>query len=111
MVISSDIEKAFLQISIKDEDRDAIRFLWYDDPYKEDGKLVTYRFTRVAFGIISSPAQLNTVVKFHLDKYDLPICRKMELGMYVDNIFVGLNDSAEFEECTNSRRKSSQKLG
>ncbi|GFU13294.1 DUF1758 domain-containing protein [Trichonephila clavipes] len=51
IAITADIERAFLQISLRDEDRDAVRFLFPDirsnqtDPYK----FQVYRFKRVMF--------------------------------------------------------------
>jgi len=30
--LTSDIEKAFLMVSIKEEDRNMLRFLWFDNP-------------------------------------------------------------------------------
>ncbi|GFT37684.1 integrase catalytic domain-containing protein [Trichonephila clavipes] len=53
IAITADIERAFLQISLRDEDRDAVRFLFPDirsnqtDPYK----FQVYRFKRVMFGV------------------------------------------------------------
>ena len=42
-----DIKKAFLQIMIREEDRDFLRFLWVDDPFSETPRSVSYRFYRV----------------------------------------------------------------
>ena len=51
--VMGDVEKMFLQIGLKDEDRDSHRFLWRDlDP---DATPKIYRMTRVTFGVISSP--------------------------------------------------------
>ena len=47
----ADIKQAFLQISTNNEHRDLVRFLWYEDTYKENLELVTLRFCRLAFGL------------------------------------------------------------
>jgi hypothetical protein len=63
-----DIEnKAFHMISIKEEDRDALRFLWLksvDQGLKEN---VVYRFCRLVFGLKPSPAILGATTKRHLN--------------------------------------------
>ena len=51
----ADIEKAYLQISVVPEHRTYLRFLWFDDVYNNNSKIVKYRFTCVVFG--SSPSQ------------------------------------------------------
>lgn len=43
------IEKAFLMISVAENDRDALPLLWFDDPMHEDPQLIALRFARVAF--------------------------------------------------------------
>ncbi|CAG7825459.1 unnamed protein product [Allacma fusca] len=56
----SDIEKAFLQISVKKEERDFLRFLWWE---KETKEIKKYRHCRVIFGVSSSPFLLATSLK------------------------------------------------
>ena len=57
----SDIEKAFLQISLSEKDRDFVRFIWYDDTDNinsknlDESKKAIYRLCRVLFGVTSSP--------------------------------------------------------
>ena len=47
----TDIKQAFLQILINKEQHDLVRFLWYEDIWKENAELVTLQFCRVVFGL------------------------------------------------------------
>ena len=49
-LLLGDIEKAFLQIGVKEEDRDAVRFL-----FNIKGTEKHLRFTRITFGVEASP--------------------------------------------------------
>ncbi len=69
IALVGDIEKAFLMVSVAEEHRDALRFMWIDDPRKEDPKLIVLRFTRVVFGVSSSPFLLNAMIEQHMNKY------------------------------------------
>jgi hypothetical protein len=68
ITLTADIEKAFLQIEIKPEDRDKLRFLWMDDPFNETHKLLHLRFCRLVFGLKPSPAILGATINHHLEK-------------------------------------------
>ena len=52
---TADIEKAFLNVAIAPEHRDYLRFLWVNDILTDNPQLVIMRFTRVVFGVNSSP--------------------------------------------------------
>ena len=54
--LTADIEKAFHQIQIAPQDREMIKFLWFDDITKENPELKHYRSRRVSFGLKPSPA-------------------------------------------------------
>ena len=43
VAMTSEIEKAFLQIEIKPADRDSLRFLWFDDINKENPSIIRLR--------------------------------------------------------------------
>ena len=45
--ITTDIQQAFLLVGIKEEDRDALRFLWVNDPKIKHPDIMNMRFTRV----------------------------------------------------------------
>ena len=64
IAITSDIEKAFLQIGVKKDDCDVHRFLW-----DVNGTTKVMRFARVPFGNCSSPFLLNATVQFHLSGF------------------------------------------
>ena len=59
IALAGDIEKAFLMISVAEEDRNVLRFLRVDDPLKETPNVIELRLTRVTFGLSSSPFLLN----------------------------------------------------
>ena len=67
-LILADIEKAFHQIGLKSTERNYLRFLWYENATDNTAmkKIVTYRFCRVPFGIISSQFILAAVIIFLL---------------------------------------------
>jgi hypothetical protein len=72
--IIGDIGQAFLQLSLHKGDRDLTSFLWYCVIKDEDGnydttrEMITYRFTRLPFGLICSSFLLTATVQ------NLPIC-------------------------------------
>ena len=53
VALTGDVEKAFLMVGMKEEDRDVLRFLWVDDIGKTSPEIVVLRFTRVAVVILN----------------------------------------------------------
>ncbi|HEX4852286.1 MAG TPA: reverse transcriptase domain-containing protein, partial [Puia sp.] len=95
-VLSMDLEKAFLQINLRKEDRDSNRLLWPVDPSKSDFARVL-RFTRVTFGIIASPYLLGATIEHHLNQHTDSIAKKLIRGSYVDNFIIGLETPSELQ--------------
>ena len=60
VAVTADVEKAFLMVSIAKHDRDVLYFVWVDDILAEQPNIIELRFTRVVFGVFSSPFLLNT---------------------------------------------------
>ena len=91
---SGDIEKAFLQVELHEDDRDFCRFLWV-----KDAQTVAYRFRVVSFGLTCSPFLLNATIRYHLSQsallasFDPGLLEEMKMNFYVDNLFVGSTDS------------------
>ena len=57
--LTVDIEKAFLMVSIKEEDRNMLRFLWFDNPKQDRPKIAQFRFNRLLFGLRPLPSILG----------------------------------------------------
>ena len=82
------LEKAFLNIGIKSEERDLLRFLWVDDIRSENPKLITLRFSRLVFGFVGSPFVLNATLRHHMEKYgeiDPEFVDQVQNSTYVDD--------------------------
>ena len=52
IVLSGDLKQAFLQVRIKEANRDALRFHWIKD--RDSSQVETLRFTRALFGLVQS---------------------------------------------------------
>ncbi|VDM14954.1 unnamed protein product [Wuchereria bancrofti] len=93
----ADVEKAFLQVSLYQEDRDVTRFLWLKDKSKEvtQENLVTYRFKRVPFGVISSPFLLAAVIRHLLNKENSELSVEIAKNLYVDNIAITSENASQ----------------
>ena len=108
VALVADIEKAFLMVSIAEEDRDVLRFLWFDNVTSELPELLVLRFTRVTFGVSSSPFLLNATIQHHMEKYrtvDHIFVDKFERSIYVDDVSFGADDEDKaFELYTKSKQ-------
>ena len=82
-VVLGDISKAFLQIHLKkEEDKNRFCFFW-----EKDGKLVTYRYATILFGLAVSPYVLGAVVRHHASQYPPDLCSHILMNnLYVDNL-------------------------
>ncbi|KAH7711264.1 Pao retrotransposon peptidase family protein [Aphelenchoides avenae] len=96
-VLSADIAKAFLQVTLREEDRHVCRFLWVRDLTKPatGDNLVIYCFNRVIFGLRPSPALLGVTIEHHMETLDTKLSREILANCYVDNIYLTADDLAE----------------
>ena len=69
IAITADIEKAFLTISIQENQRNMLRFLWLKDRYVLDSEVVQLQFCRLVFGLRPSPSILGATLTHHLDAH------------------------------------------
>ena len=60
-----DLDKAFLQLSLHDEDRNVCCFSWLN----LQGETEVYRYRKVFFSAKSSPFLLQVVLKQHLESF------------------------------------------
>ncbi|XP_064473912.1 uncharacterized protein LOC135388341 [Ornithodoros turicata] len=104
VALVSDVQKAFLQIAIHEDDRDALRLLWYSTT-PVDGQLVpnveTWRMTRVTFGTAPSTFLLAATLQHHIQRHasEHPrLARILENSIYVDDVIFGAANEEEAEE-------------
>ena len=51
IALIGDLEKALLNVEVKPEDRNLLRFLWIDDVNSLNAEIIKLRFTRLVFGL------------------------------------------------------------
>jgi len=76
-------------------------FLWAEDPFSSNSEVVTYRFTRVVFGVSSSPYLLNSTIQHHLKLYSSShpeLVVKLLESFHVDDLVCGGSNEQEAYE-------------
>ena len=89
-MLSGDLKQAFLQIRIREQDRDVLRFHWPKD--RDLQKLEIYRFTRAIWGLNQSPFLLEGTIEKHLDDCKEEFSKEVEeikRSKYIDDVFLG----------------------
>lgn len=104
-ILLADIQKAFLQVSVKEKDRDAFRFL-----FSINGNEHHLPFTRVLFGAESSPFFLGATLQYHYDQQPAELVETVNAlrkNTYVDNL---MKTGSSVEELENFKREASSIL-
>lgn len=108
--LTADIEKAFLMVGIKQEDRDMLRFLWFKDLFAKKPEIAESRFNRLVFGLRPSPSILGAKMKHHLRLYkqsEPEMSEMLERSLYVDDPITGTETD---EEALFIHKKSKQNM-
>ncbi|XGW14906.1 hypothetical protein V3C99_000860 [Haemonchus contortus] len=106
---TSDVEKAFLQVRLHEMDRDATRVLWIrniDQPIADDN-IVTYRFTRVTFGLNVSPFLLAGTIHHHLSNAvsNKSFAQEIRVKLYVDNLVLSADTQKDLSNKITASRQ------
>ncbi|XP_064475782.1 uncharacterized protein LOC135389679 [Ornithodoros turicata] len=117
ITITADIRKAFLQIGIREKDRDALPFLWFnhaptwDDPKPE---VECWRMTRVPFGTSASPFLLTATLQHHLRSVEgsnKDPAQALINSLYVDDLLVGVVNVLEGKHLVQKAKDIFQRAG
>ena len=89
VAVTGNLKKAFLQLWIRELDRDVLRFHWRKN---EQSALETLRFTRALFGLTCSLFLLGGVLECHLGAWEskMPeLVAELCKNLYVDDLLSG----------------------
>ena len=90
VLLCGDIEKAFLLIRIRENDRDALQFDWIQN--RGPTNIEILRFTRFVFGLTQSTFILESTLKKHFENFKqvyTKIIEVIENDMYIDDLVTG----------------------
>ena len=94
IALSGDLKQAFLQVCIREADRDVLRFHWLKDLTTRE--VETLRFTRALFGLSTSPFLLGGVTAYPEE------VEEIRRSLYVDDLISGGKTVAETENLKKS---------
>ena len=90
VALAGDLKQAFLQVRIREEDKDVMQFHWLKDLHTKH--VETLRFTRALFGLSTLPFLLGGVIDQHLKNLQNVYPREVEeirRSLYVDDLISG----------------------
>ncbi|CAH0727196.1 unnamed protein product, partial [Brenthis ino] len=99
--VAADIKEMFLQVRIRPEDRNSLKFLWRGD--RRDVAPKEYRMTSVIFGATSSPSTAIYVKNRNAADYkkQYPEAAKaIELNHYMDDYLHSFHSEEDFKRIT-----------
>ena len=112
VILCADIEKAFLQIRIKEKERESLKFHWIEN--LTNNTIQFLRFTRLIFGLNQSLFVLEGTLKAHFERYEsiyLELIRKIRDDMYVDDLVTGRESLQEVEKIKSESIELFEKRG
>ncbi|XP_063547551.1 uncharacterized protein LOC134755001 [Cydia strobilella] len=110
--ILGDVEKAFLQVALQEDDRDVTRFLWLKDTTKEatEDNLLYLRFCRVPFGVVASPFLLTATIRHYISQSNKALLKQVADKCYVDNLVTGADSQQEAKQIYEQTRTVFEQL-
>ena len=105
VALCADLRKAFLQIRIRECERNIFRFHWIKKQNVSDTEIL--RFTRFVFWLIQSSFILEAILQSCLSKYGKTYpkeIKEIKNSMYVDDMISGGNNEAEVVYLKNSAK-------
>ena len=110
IALTADVQKAFLQVGVDKNDRDAHRFLWDDE-----GTTRVMRFTRIPFGNKASPFLLMATIRHHLGEVpSTTVSQELGQNLYMDDWLSGCDQDKDafdmFSEAQEIMEKAGMKL-
>ena len=114
IAVTADIKKMFLNINIKPEDRNVLRFFWQK---KNQENYSIYRNTVLPFGLNCSSFIAIATVHKHVEKYEKEfpnVVKELKYSMYVDDLLSGADTEEEalkfYEESCNILKEAGMEL-
>lgn len=114
----ADIQRAFLEIGIKEDDRKYLQFLWGHDKGTcldlEGQPIRVLRMTRVPFGVNCSPFLLAATIRTHLKQYEHLEVTEALRDLYVDDFVCSVESLPKakkyFEDSTRVLKEAGMNL-
>ena len=109
IALVADVEKAFLRICMREEDRSFLRYLWFKENDIKNGEFIEMQMKVVPFGLSSSPFLLAFVINHHLDKFkeEKEVWIQLKNRFYVDDLVSG---ESSVERATHLKKRATEIL-